>query len=195
MELVSGELSEIDISLKPYTFGDVNIKSFSAPGAVYQGALYVGESPLTLRLPVGIVDYIELDVSDKQKGAGVFFTPEFPDEALSITMRTAKPPEKGRVDKARRMYYWAWGSTWITGIAAWLTYQTFTSSDSAISYIYNQTGEYNQNFYDNNMRLYGVSIGSIVALGLAVALDVFFASRYINSANEGAASILGSGGN
>jgi len=150
----------------------------------------MGEAPLSLRLPINRMEYIELESSEKEKGMLVFQTPEFVEFKQSLFLPISIPIAKGQVDKARQMYYWAWGGTWITGIAAWLTYQYFVGSSYAITYNYNNTGSYNQNFYNNNRRMYRISSGALFTVGVAFLLDTIFMGRYVYTANKSSMPVL-----
>ena len=194
-DLFAGEHIKININLTPFDYADVEIDGFPAPGSVYNGALYVGESPLTLRLPVNKMEYIELETPDLQKGTIVYRTPESIGYAHSLSVRTAIPLEEGRVDRMRRMYYHAWGATWITGIAAWLTYHSYVNSDNAIRYNYGQSGAYDPEFRENNMVMYYVSMGAMIAVGAVAVLDIIQMIRYINAADRGSTPVAGPGGN
>ena len=191
-ELSPGELTEIKINLKQIEYGDVEI-SGDLKGNVYHGALYVGEAPLTLRLPVGRMEYIEFEAENKQRGTIVF---EMPD-ASSLTrmpVRTGPPLKGGRVDRARRQYYWAWGATWVTGIAAWILYQNFVSANAAVNYNFYQTGSYNQQFYNDNMRMYDISNGALIAVSVVAVYDLFQLGRYLYIANKGSTPVSRTGG-
>jgi len=185
-DLLPGELTEIDIKLTPLTYGNVLINSTSPHASVYQGALYVGEAPLTLRLPLNKLEYIELVSSNVNKGAGAFFTPEQADTFNSLSLGTSKVPPHGRVDKARRMYYWAWGGTWVTGIAAWISYHSFLGYQNAVA----DAPVIEQGFESNYMRMNYISAGAMIAVGAAVAYEIFHIGRYVNIANKGSTPIL-----
>ena len=190
-DLLPGELAEIEITLAPFEYGSVEIDP-SLSGKVYQGALFAGEPPLTLRLPLNILEYVELETHDKQKGTAVFYTPDNVNSEYMITFKTEKPLEKGRVDKARRQYYWAWGGTWITGIAAWLTTRNYMDADAVLKSYYdpNNYNENVQKFADNNARMYYISMGCIIAVSAAVAYEVFQIGRYIYISNKGTTPIV-----
>jgi len=188
-KLFPGYLALIAINLKPVEYGNVDITG-DIIGSVYQGALYIGESPLSLKLPMDKMEYIELVTPENAKGTLVFQTPEYADYNQSLFLHTSIPAAKGQVNKMRQMYYWAWGSTWITGIAAWLTYQYFASSNSAITYKYNTTGTYDQRFFSNNQRMYRISGGAIIAVGVSFLFDIFFMTRYIYTANKSSMPVL-----
>jgi len=188
-DLSSGEHTQISINLKPVDYIDVEIDGFPMSGSVYNGALYVGESPLTLRLPLNQMEYIELETSDSQRGTIVYTTPDSGDFSHSLSIRTAIPAEKGSVDRIRRKYYEAWGATWIAGIAAWLTYYSYTNSDAAIRYQYSQTGTLDPKFQEDNTVMYYVSMGAAIAAGTVAVLDIIQMIRYLYTANRGSTPI------
>jgi len=185
-ELSSGELTSIKINLKTIEYGDVEI-SADREGNVYHGALYVGEAPLTLRLPIGHLEYIEFEAEDKRRGTIVFEMPDSPNPT-PVPMRTRPPLKGGRVERARRDSYWAWGAFWVTGIAAWLLYQNSTSINLAAVYTHDQ------DFYDERARMYYISMGAIITWGVAVAYDIFQLSRYLYIANQGSTPAPKKGG-
>jgi len=188
-DLLPGYLSLLSINLNPIEYGNVDITG-DIIGSVYQGALYSGETPLSLRLPINKMRYVELESSGKEKGKLVFQTPENAEFNQSLFISMGVPTAKGRVDKARRMYYWAWGGTWITGIAAWLTYQYFLTSNYAVAYSYNTTGSYDQNLYNDNMRMYRISRGALITVSTAFLFDIFFMSRYLYIANKSSMPVM-----
>jgi hypothetical protein len=188
-ELKGGHITEVNIELKPIHNTDVLITG--AGGSVYQGALYLGEAPLTLRLPVDTLDYIELE-TENEKGKVVFQTPPDTNSISTMSVKTEIPPIKGRVENARRTYYWAWGGTWLTGIAAWLSYQTYLGYDAiARSSLYNRTGDelFPDKFTDNYSKMYYLSMGTMIALGAAVLYEAFQIGRYIYISDKGFTSI------
>jgi hypothetical protein len=189
-ELRPGELAEIDISLHPSEYKEVKIFGPTPEGSVYHGALYVGEAPLTLRLPANTLQYVELEISNRRKGTAVFLTPDNNDYLFSASMRTAVPPKKGRVSTARSLYYWGWGLTWITGIAAWLSFYSYTTADTAIRQNYADTGDVNQSFLDSNVRLYYISMGTAIAAGSLFVIDMFQVGRYLYVGTKGSPAII-----
>ena len=188
-DLLPGTLTEVNINLRPLEYSNIEISGNLEGGSVYHNSLYVGETPLTLRLPVNILEYLEMETSDGQKGSFVFQTPPLAGSYFTFTINTSFPPEKGRVDKARRLHYWAWGSTWITGIAAWIAFHTYTASDMSIRYNYAQTGLYNENFLNNNIAMYYVSMGTVITVSAAVLTELFLMGRYIFISNKGSTTV------
>jgi len=192
IELLPGEQVEINFNLNPIEYGNIEIFGASSGGSVYHGALYAGEAPYTLRLPLNIMEYVELvntEEKDKKIGKIVFDTPDNPDTAYNLSLRMRKPQPKGRVETARRMFYWSWGLTWISAITAWISYQSFVSSNTAIEYNNSITGTYDQKFYGDVKKMYNVYRGSLIGVFSMVAFDAFFFGRYLYVANRDAASV------
>jgi len=190
-ELVSGKLTEINLKLNPVKYVNTDI-SGDAQNNVYHGALYVGEAPLTLRLPVNNFEYIEMENADGKKGSLVFITQDSQDYEQSLSVKMSLPIKKGRVDKERRWYYWAWGGQWITGIAAWIFYYAYTGSNEAALYSYNQ-GTLTQEFVNGNLNNYYLSIGSAIAFGVASAYGIYHMIRYIYYSGRDSAPIAPQG--
>ena len=189
-ELNAGELTEISVSLTPLSYGDVNINVPGKSGvSVYQGSMYVGEAPLTLRMPLNRLDYINVSTTMGEKAEAVYFTPLYPDQSYSLSLKTKFPPPSGqkRVNKARKWYYWAWGGTWIAGITAWISYGIFTSQNSALP------NSSSQEFFDKTNNVYYFSIGAVVATGVAVAHEIFQIARYLYTATGNATPIVKTG--
>jgi len=189
-ELSAGELTEINLKLKQIEFGDVNLSGFSQGGNFYHGALYLGESPLTLHVPLNQMEYVELETDDNKKGTAVFYTPENNDYAYSLSLNTRTILPKGRVDRARTWYYWAWGGTWLTGIFAWITYNTYNSMDAAIRYNYDKNNEVNAKFHSNYTKMYYISMGAVIAVCAAVAYEIFHIGRYVYISNQGTTPVI-----
>ncbi|WP_461256631.1 PEGA domain-containing protein [Treponema sp. R80B11-R83G3] len=184
-ELVSGELTEINLKLNPIEYVNTEI---TGNGRVYHGALYIGESPLTLRLPANNLEYVEMENVNGKKGSIVFKTLDSAEYEQSVSVKTSLPIKKGRVDKERRGYYWAWGSQWITGIAAWIFYYSFLSASDA----YNQSGALD--LQENMINMYYLSTGSAIAFGVASAYGIYRMIRYIYYSGKDSASIAPQGG-
>jgi len=185
-ELIAGELADISVSLSPLQYADVNISIASGiPASVYQGALYVGEAPLTLRLPIDYLSYVVAETKGDEEAKMVFTMPDVPDEIYELSLKAKAPPPSGqrRVNKARSRYYWAWGGTWVTGIAAWITYGMYSSQNEVMPL------SYSQDFLDSTQRLYYVSTGAIILVGAVAAYHVFELVRYLRTATDNATPI------
>jgi hypothetical protein len=176
-ELFSGEHSEINIKLKAIDYVDTEITG-NEQSNVYHGALYIGESPLTLRLPANSFEYIEIEAANGNRGSTVFRTQDTNGLAQSLSLKMSQPINKGQVDKERRGYYWAWGSQWLTGIAAWIGYYSFLGSNNAAAYGYNN-GISTQELINSNVNLFYFTIGAAAAFGVTSIYGIYRMIRYI----------------
>jgi hypothetical protein len=192
-ELVSGELTEISIKLHGIEYVNTDITG-NAHSNVYHGALYAGESPLTLRLPVNSFEYIELEAANGNKGSTVFRTQDSLSNAHSISVKMSPPILKDRVDKERRGYYWAWGSQWITGIAAWIGYYSYLGTNTAAAYG-NNYRSITQEFIDKNVNLYYFTFGAAVAFGVTSVYGIYRMIRYIYISGKDSTRIAPAGRN
>ncbi|MDR1586407.1 MAG: hypothetical protein LBS57_02990 [Treponema sp.] len=186
-ELSPGELTEVSMSLWPREFADVNINVPGSTGAsVYRGALYVGEAPLTLRLPVNQLDYVNVETPDGRYSTAVFNTPRTAADSNTFSLKTkiSLPSGQKRVDKARRWYYRAWGATWVCGIAAWISYGMYTTQNAAVAQ------SYSMDFYEDTERLLYISMGSVILVGAAVIHEIVWMARYLYIATEDATPIV-----
>jgi hypothetical protein len=177
-ELLSGELTQIDVKLYPIKYVNTEILS-KTQGHVYNGSLYVGESPLTLRFPANTFEYIEMESSGEIKGSVVFKTNDNIEENRAISLKLTQPNKKGAVDRERRGYYWAWGSQWITGIAAWLGYYTFMGANNAAIYGNNKGYDVKQDFVNSNQNLYNLTMYAAIGFGVTSLYGIIRMFRYI----------------
>jgi hypothetical protein len=113
VDLASGELSDISINLTPFSN---NTFRLDIPGntdsLVYQGALYIGKTPIILTAPRNSYEYITIETPTGDVGSTI--VPQgMRGDLINIPMKVGPPPKEGRVDKARRGFYGAWGRFWI----------------------------------------------------------------------------------
>jgi len=181
--LAPGELARININLNPIEYVDVEIYG-SGDNRIYHGAMYVGEAPFTLCLPLDTLEYVEMETSDLQRGTVVFHTPATSEVAQSLSLNASPPLQSGRVDRMRRHYYWSWGGVWISGITAWLSYYSLTGYSVVAS-----TGNYSDEFAANYNIAYNIHNGSLIALGVTGAYCIYRLIRYLHAANRGATRV------
>jgi hypothetical protein len=184
-ELAAGEHTELTVTLTPLHFADVNIDAQAAAGArVYSGALYVGQAPLTLRLPLNQLEYINIE-GRREMADAVFITPDLPTDVFNISLKMKIPPAgKKRVNKARSWYYWAWGSGWISGIAAWVIGGMYNSQ----SFAARQYGD--PDLTASAARMNVVKTGAMITFGAIAGYSVFQLSRYLYTSAEKATPIV-----
>jgi formylmethanofuran dehydrogenase subunit E-like metal-binding protein len=129
------------------------------------------------------LEYVELEPSRSESGKAVFHTPAEAGVTNYLALPASASTERGRVEKARRWYYWGWGGTWITGITAMLAYGLYTSYDEAFNM---RNGAVSSDFNSQYSTMNYIYIGSLAVAGLAVAHEIFQMVRYINIANKDA---------
>jgi len=186
-ELVPGEHTDIDVALGALKYADVNINVKGNPGAVvYNGAMYVGEAPLTLRLPINQLDYISVKTRNGEAAKAVFNTPDTTEKTMSLSLKTKIPPPSGqkRVNKARSWYYWAWGGTWISIIAVWISDGMLTTYNGALPYSSDPA------FYQEARQMYYIRSGALIGMGAVLTYGVFQMVRYLYTATEDATPIV-----
>jgi len=182
--LSADEITKIDINLTPINFADVNIEGETG-GRVYQGALFSGFAPLSMSLPINHLEYIEMLGSNSQEGRIVFETPESIGFSPTFPVRTRQPLPQGRVDKDRRTYYWAWGATWITGIAFWIANHSY--NDALRTY---SSYPVDEKFMNKLNALYYLRISAIVGFATAGSYSLYRFIRYLVTADRGSTRII-----
>jgi hypothetical protein len=187
-ELVGGEITEIEVKLNPLPYSDVYIDVSDALGvSLYNGALYVGEAPYNLRMPIDTLSYIVAITKNKQTAELVFNTPDIPDEPLSLSLKLKEPQGYRRVNRARSNYYWSWGATWIAAIIAWGVSGIYTSRNDVVS---NTT---NQEFWDDTVKWYYVNTGSLLLLGGVAGFNIYRLIQYLRTSTDKATPIAKQG--
>jgi hypothetical protein len=209
-ELKSGELTEIAVNLRPLNLQPVHIESGEETGlSVYLGAEYMGETPLTLMLPLNRLEHIYAESPreetmelvfpvkppgdgtnslpiwpSRNKSGGIFGEKSFLEDNKLVLYTKPIPMGEGRVDRVRRQYYWAWAGTWITGIAAWMLYGNYQSQyDSLVI-------RPNPDMYDSTLQASYMAMGSIGLVSLAVLVEFIQMGRYIYTAGEDAPAMI-----
>ncbi|MDR0456380.1 MAG: hypothetical protein LBH20_06830 [Treponema sp.] len=186
-ELTAGEHVDIAVTLAPMQYADVNVNVRGNDGAaVYHGALYVGAAPLTLRLPIDQLDYVNVKARNGETAKAVFTSPPMPGGVTTLSLKTRVPPPLGqkRVNKARSWYYWAWGGAWMTVIAAWISDGMFSTYNNALA----QSDD--PALFESAQRLSYVRSGAIIGLGAALTYAFFQMGRYLYTASDDVTPII-----
>jgi len=186
-DLVSGEITEIKVSLSPLLYSSVNI---NVPGessgvSIYHGALYVGEAPYNLRIPINTFGYISAEAGNGQVAQIVFPTYNAPEEIFDFSIKLKMPYQAGqrRVNKARGRYYWSWAATWAAVMLAWSSSGNFKGRNEAIPY----TSSYD--FWNETKTWSNINTGSMIVLGAVAAYNFFELARYLYASTENATPI------
>jgi len=193
LDLVAGEFAEVKVELGPMPTAGVYISVMEIPGedfvpvaSVYHGALFVGETPLNLRLPIGSLAYITLEGPLGERSRAVLAAPYMPGDVFDFSLRLRPSPPAGerRVNNARSRFYWAWAGFWGTLVTAWVT--TGISNDRAAIFHLNPTPE----SLARAQRAQAVNTGAMILLVPAVGYTLFELWRYLGAANENAVPIV-----
>jgi len=186
-ELAPGEHTDINVTLAALRYTDVNIDVKGNSGAIiYNGAMYVGEAPLILRLPVNQLDYITVKTRNGETAKAVFNTPDMSEKTLSLSLKTKIPPPSGqkKVNKARSWYYWAWGGTWISVIAVWISDGMLRTYNVALPY------SSDISFYESAQQVAYVRSGAMIGMGAIITYGFIQMVRYLYVATEDATPII-----
>jgi hypothetical protein len=112
VDLQSGELTEMQYNLQPLPRTPFDIEVDTPGSSVYQGALYVGESPLTLEAPINSSEYFHAETPQGSTGSVIFRVGQV-GNPIHIGTRPALDPGAKPLGKARKQYYGAWGRFWV----------------------------------------------------------------------------------
>jgi len=199
--LTEGQTLNISLILNPVSYGFLEITS-EIPGSIYQGALYMGETPVTLRLPFGSMEYIEMETQNSDKTAVVFQMPSAESYDGSSSLQTQqlsfdpiRSLETGNLNADRSFYYWVWGGTWITGILTWVMYNTYIGSNYAVNYDSVYKGSFDSSFYNYNQSMYYATMGTAIAFGAVASYGIYRLVRYIITADRTASAAVRTGRN
>jgi hypothetical protein len=178
-ELAAGEHTELNITLIPLQYADVNIDVQGYAGAhVYSGALYVGNAPLTLRLPINQLEYINIE-GRRERANAVFTTPNLPTDTFNFSLKMKIPPAgEKRVNKARKWYYWAWGGAWLAGITAWVSNGMY--KEQVVGWYSTMSPDLAEKITRTNT----VRSVAVVTLGVIGVYSVFQLGRYLYTSTE-----------
>jgi len=187
VELTPGEHIELDMHLSPLQYAEVSINVPEEENVlVYEGAIFRGVAPHTLKLPVDQLVYVTAEQSDGSIARAVFISPEYPEQTydLSFSLTTLPPAGEQRVNKARSRAYWAWGSIWLTLITAWISNGIYTSQVEALAY------EYSDDLAARVNVTNAVRISAFGLVGAAITYNLVQMPRYIRAASGKAVPIV-----
>jgi len=186
-DLVPGVITEIEVILSPLAYSNVNI---NVPGessgvSIYHGALYMGEAPYNLRIPIDTFGYISAEAGNGQAAQIVFPSYNAPEETFNFSIKLKMPYPAGqrRVNKAREKYYWSWAAMWAAVMFAWSSSGNYKSRNEVIPY----TSSYE--FWNETKTWSNINTGSLIALGAVAAYNIFELVRYLYTSTENATPI------
>jgi len=191
-ELLSGELTQINIKLNPIKYVNTDISS-KTQGHVYHGSLYIGESPLTLRLPANNLEYVEITEDRGKRGSAAFKTKDNIDYNQTISFKLTQPNKRGAVDRQRRDYYWAWGGQWLSGIVAWIGYYSAMETANAINHVRNTGSDVGSDFLNTHNKYQRIYNGAAIAFGVTSLYGIIRMITYIYVSGRDSTPIVNTG--
>jgi hypothetical protein len=183
LDLIEGEQAELSIDLPPLSLGSLTL-AVPDKAKVYQGALYRGETPLPVEIPLTTSEHFQLESTDGNAASVIIQGREQAEagrDTLTLKLKPSHSAEEQRVETSRRRLYGAYGRFWIALPVAFVISGIATAHVNA----YNRTG--NPDLYDGALTRYYISIGTSIAAGVALAETFYRIFRYIRTGGEGAA--------
>ncbi|GHV88323.1 hypothetical protein AGMMS50267_06830 [Spirochaetia bacterium] len=185
VDIPKGELADLSFNLMPLASSLFEVQIPGKDGsAVYQGALYVGQTPFSLQLPINQAEYITVETRGGEKGTTIIPKGSgygVQGTATLLSIPVARPPDDGRVNKYRRKFYGAWGRLWI----ALPAYMLINGLSESIASAYNNNPQKTQEQYDTAQLYYWLTTGSqIAAIGFG-AEALFRAFWYAYKSTKG----------
>jgi hypothetical protein len=188
LALRGGEISELYLNLTPLAFSSFTLDTPENPGsAVYRGALFLGNTPLTLNLPRDRYEYISVESLSGDTASAVLMG----DRVVKSVFQTAKADTEGTlnlsvrpplledkpVEKSRRRFYSAYGRLWIALPVAFLlngVYSAYNVSNAG----------YPSQGMAGNVTLYNwATIAGWAAVGAAGVELVYRIYRYLRNSS------------
>jgi hypothetical protein len=181
LELNSGELTELILTLPPTPQErfEISVPDTSPGGALYRGALFIGEPPLTMIVGQNQYEYIWIETPGGNTDSVVFSaSPNRSGNLITLKPSMPYPSGENRVEMARRKFYGAWGRFWI---ALPLTFLIQGISNAYAPTTYGQ----NSGLYITPNISY-ISLGAIAVTGIFTVEWLFRTFRYVSTASEDA---------
>jgi hypothetical protein len=177
LDLPSGEITELSVRLPPLPIAGITVNT-DEPAALYQGALYIGETPFTLFAPFDTRISLAAETRDKRSAS----TAVLVDNSVSaVTLKPVSPPQGNAVDRARRGFYGAWGRFWIALPVALVLNGMYSSYVSAYN---TPSGIRTEEDYNTALMYQYATIGAAVTAGI---FGAEFAARlfyYVHVSNR-----------
>jgi len=175
LDLVPGELFRVETTLAPLAREALEVRVEGGAGAVYQGVAYAGSSPVTLRIRLGMPEFIQAELSDG-RGAQAVAAGKTGTLLLS-PLPLADPAEKPVAD-GRRQLYGAYGRFWLALPAAYLL------SGFANTYIDAANYYGDPSIFDEAYTAYYASVAAWTLAGVFLAESIYRVARYVYISNR-----------
>jgi hypothetical protein len=178
VDLAKGEMAELQFKLQrvPETGFAINSPP-EGSASVYQGSLYIGQTPLTMTAPLNQFEYIHGETSKGDTTAVIFRAGE-PGDIITLPSAIPKGKDPTPLGTARRRYYGAWTRFWIALPLAFI----ITGVTNAYQNAYIYAG--NPDVGNTYQILRGVKIGAWSAFGVIAGESLFRIIRYNYTASK-----------
>jgi hypothetical protein len=178
VDLTEGELTEMEFKLQPIpeTSFDIDVPSHRS-ASVYQGSLYLGEAPLTIKAPLNQFEYIHAETPAGDTGAVIFRAGQT-GNVVTLPISTPARGDPKPLGTARRKFYGAWTGFWIALPAAFMLSGVAATYKNAYTYAGNpEVGK----TYDT---MNAVSTGLWAGFGTIAAYSIYRMIRYGHTASK-----------
>jgi hypothetical protein len=184
VDLAMGELVEMDFKLKPTPETSFEIDFPSHGGSlVYQGSLYMGQTPLTITAPLNQFEYIHAETPGGEASSVVFRAGQTGDVVVMppVIPRGRDPKPLGT---ARSRLYGGWTAFWIALPAAFM--MSGIASTYKNAYEYTRYNNPDPDLVKTYTALGAVSTGLWIGFGVTAAYSVYRMFRYGHTASRDA---------
>jgi hypothetical protein len=186
VDLYAGELADLYINLRPLSRAALTITVPGQDGSsVYQGALYIGQTPLTVDVFSNQFEYIRVETPDGETGGAIFKRDiGFSGNAGSLEMQTAfpEPPESKPVETTRNRLYGAYGRLWIALPMMFIAI--------GLSNAYQINANYSSEISSKAKTYQYVSWGFTAAFGLTLTETFYRIYRYTRTSGRNTVPIV-----
>jgi hypothetical protein len=207
LELKAGELAELFINLTPLGLTAFSAEVTGKPGSkVFLGSLYMGETPLTLDLPVAESSYISVETPEGEGGAVILRDNnivhgaaqfERNDSYLRADFLTTVPvsEEEKLVGNTRNNFYKAYGVFWFilpaSMLAAGIAGTYIASNDYVTSNnLYSYDQEKRARISDNASFGSTIQTFSYGLIGASLGVAFYQIYKYLHSSRADATPIV-----
>jgi hypothetical protein len=186
VDLYAGELADLYINLRPLSLAALTVTVPDQEGSsVYQGALYIGQTPLVVDVFSNQFDYITVETPRGETGGAIFKRDTaYSGNAGSLEIQTAfpDPPESKPVETTRNQLYGAYGRLWITLPMMFIAI--------GLSNAYQINANYSNETFRKAQTYQYVSWGFTAAFGVTLAETFYRIYRYTRSAGRNTVPIV-----
>ncbi|MDR2343171.1 MAG: hypothetical protein LBD86_01405 [Spirochaetaceae bacterium] len=192
VDLIEGQRTDVSIILAPIPVDEFDVRLKNGPpseqggpdehaaktfdgdaAAVYDGALYVGKTPIRLKGQSGRQKNLNVEMPDGKVDQTVFIVSKDP-----IVFDPTPPPAENRTELARKKFYSAYGRFWIVLPLSVLG----VGLNNTITAAYNSTGDPELK-RQRDMAYWG-SMGLSILMGVCLAETFYRIGRYVWEANK-----------